>query len=438
MNGTTHLPNKVGWVLCALLGGVLVWMLTGCTSYQDPPRYRDAYYEPSPQPETSYAEIRTESDFYQPLSSYGRWEVVGSYGRCWIPNRVEADWRPYSNGYWRRTDDGWYWETDEPWGWATYHYGRWDSSPQFGWYWVPQTQWAPSWVYWRQGGGYVGWAPLRPSARFGRNGVMVVQQSDISSRGYVFVEERRFLEPVRPKTVIVNNTIINKTVNITKIKVVNKTVINECPSTTVIEQISGRKVQTIPVRELRRTEEAQVVTRQRIAPSTNEKNVPAPVQSQAEKALPASEPRQVAKPVITTAEPQPPVTKKEVHQADDQTRAAKLDAEQRVRQEKARAMESEKDQPVSSSSNVKPAAERQAVIQGQKEQKAVEKRAEQPVKQAKESDKKVQQVSEQRAKEEQAASEKDRKNAAKEDQNKKGKEHETSPENPGVSPQSPH
>ena len=30
-------------------------------------------------------EIRAESDFYEPLTPYGRWEVVGSYGRCWIP-----------------------------------------------------------------------------------------------------------------------------------------------------------------------------------------------------------------------------------------------------------------------------------------------------------------------------------------------------------------
>jgi hypothetical protein len=402
-------------------------MLTGCTSYQEQPRYRDVYDAPSPQVDTSYADIRTENDFYEPLSPYGRWEVVGSYGRCWIPNRVQADWRPYSNGYWRRTDDGWYWETDEPWGWATYHYGRWDSSPQFGWYWVPQTQWAPSWVYWRQGGGYVGWAPLRPSARFGRGGVMEVQQGDISTRGYVFVEERRFLEPVRPKTVIVSNTIINKTVNITKIKVVNKTVINEGPSTTVIEQVSGQKVQAIPVRELRRKEEAAVVTKQRIAPTSNEKNVQAPVRSQTEKALPASEPRQAAKPVMTTAEPQPPVTKKEVRQADEQDRAAKLAVEQRAQQEKTRATENEKGQL---------AAERRAAIQGQKEQLAVEKRAEQQASQAKESEKKAQQVSERRVKEEQAASEKNQKNAAKEDQNKKGKEQEAAPESPSVSPQS--
>ena len=171
MNGTKHLAGKVGFVLCS----ALVAALTGCTTYVERPRDGGAYYEPSGQGDAAYAEIRTESDFYEPLSPYGRWEVVGSYGRCWIPGGVVAGWSPYSNGYWQRTDAGWYWASNEPWGWATYHYGRWDSSPQFGWYWVPQTQWAPAWVSWRQGGGYVGWAPLGPSVRV------------VATRGYQFI-----------------------------------------------------------------------------------------------------------------------------------------------------------------------------------------------------------------------------------------------------------
>src|ERR1043166_1756563 len=158
MNETKSSANKIGWKLNTLLMGALVWVLVGCASHREHARYRGTQYEPSPQVETSYVGIRSESDFYEPLSPYGRWEIVGSYGRCWIPGRVDSDWRPYSNGYWQRTDAGWYWASDEPWGWATYHYGRWDLSPSFGWYWVPQTQWAPAWVSWHQGGGYVGWA----------------------------------------------------------------------------------------------------------------------------------------------------------------------------------------------------------------------------------------------------------------------------------------
>ena len=248
-------------------------------------------------------EIHAESDFYEPLTPYGRWEVVGVYGRCWIPSRVEAEWRPYCNGAWQRTDAGWYWVSDEPWAWATYHYGRWDLSPQYGWYWVPQTQWAPAWVSWHNGGGYVGWAPLNPAARIGGGGFVEVSVGRIAPRAFVFVEERRFLEPVRPTTVVVNNTtIINKTVNITNIKVVNNTVINEGPLTTVIERASGQKVQAVPVHELRGHQEAAVVASQRLtAPTAAAKPQPAlgsaAVPPEA-KVVPAHEPRPVEKPVV--------------------------------------------------------------------------------------------------------------------------------------------
>ena len=322
MNRTNYLTNKVTWLLCALLGGVLTLALTGCYVVEQPV-YRGTYEAP-PEVGVSYVEIRTENDFYGPLSPYGRWEVVGSYGRCWIPGGVDADWRPYSNGYWQRTDDGWYWVSNEPWGWATYHYGRWDRSPRYGWYWVPQTQWAPAWVSWRQGNGYVGWAPLSPSARFGRRGFVEVDDRIIAPR-YVFVEQRRFLEPVHSKTVIVNNTVINKTVNITKTHIVNKTVINEGPVTTVIEHASGRKIQAAPVRELRNKEEAAGVVKHRTPPATSEGKVQAPVpnavEPRAPKAVPAHEPRQVEKPAVITREPVAPAPKKEVHETVEPKRA---------------------------------------------------------------------------------------------------------------------
>ena len=197
-------------------------------------------------------EIRTESDFYEPLAPQGEWVVVGSYGRCFRPRGVEAGWRPYCNGNWQRTDAGWYWVSDEPWAWATYHYGRWDFTDQYGWYWVPQIQWAPAWVSWHEGGGYVGWAPLYPS------GVRV-----ISPQAYVFVEERHFMEPVRRTTVVVNTTTI-----------INKTVINTGPATAVIEKASGRKVQAVPVQELRHKQEATVVTKQRTPAPAIENKVP--------------------------------------------------------------------------------------------------------------------------------------------------------------------
>src|SRR4029077_8862670 len=98
-----------------------------------------------------------------------------------------------------------------------------------------------------------------------------------------FVEPRRFLQPVRPATVVVNNTtIINKTVNITNIKVVNNTVINEGPRAQIIEQASGQKLTAVPVRELRRKQEAQVVARQRTPAPTSENRLQTPVRSEVE------------------------------------------------------------------------------------------------------------------------------------------------------------
>ena len=336
MNKVPCLASKGRFVLSSALIGALA----GCTTYVERPQQRVTYETPPPVYETPppvvqtpppvYATpppveepvvtIQAESDFYEPLGSYGEWVAVSPYGRCWRPSRVDADWRPYCNGHWERTDAGWYWASDEPWGWATYHYGRWDWSAQFGWIWVPQTQWAPAWVSWRQGAGYVGWAALPPSARVTTRGVVEVRETPHAPRAFVFVEEPRLLEPVRPTTVVVNNTtVINKTVNITKINVVNKTVINEGPPPEVVERVSGRRVQPVPVRELRRRDEREIVTRQRNLPSTTEKNSPLPAPGTREqRAVPPRETRRVEQPVETTTQPPPTVTRKGIVETREQ------------------------------------------------------------------------------------------------------------------------
>jgi hypothetical protein len=264
-------PSKIGFLLSTALLGAL----SGCVGHVDQPQARGGYYQESSAPEEVYVSpasvqveatdgtagvsIRSESDFYEPLTPYGRWEVVGSYGRCWIPGRVEADWRPYCEGYWQRTDAGWYWVSDEPWAWATYHYGCWDLSPEYGWYWVPQTQWAPAWVSWHSGGGYIGWTPRYPSGA-----------REISPRAYVFVEERHFTEPVRRSTLVVNNTTI-----------INQSVINQAPSTALVEKASGRKVQALPVLEVRHKGEAAVVAQRSSPAAISEKRVQPPVRNEA-------------------------------------------------------------------------------------------------------------------------------------------------------------
>lgn len=107
-------------------------------------------------------------DFYEPLASYGTWVDTQNYGRVWQPSEdVAGDgFTPYaSDGAWTNNDDGDYVfqsKYDTEFGWATYHYGRWAEHDDYGWVWIPGTTWAPSWVEWRYGGGYVGWAPLGP------------------------------------------------------------------------------------------------------------------------------------------------------------------------------------------------------------------------------------------------------------------------------------
>jgi len=138
MNGKYRFYGRAGlWA-----SGVFLGALTGCTTYVEAPRPLPVYAEPPPPAEVreivvtppveAVVEIRTERDFDQPLSPYGHWVEVADYGRCWVPNGVDRDWRPYSDGRWVFTDAGWTWDSDEPYSWAVYHYGRWARVDRIG------------------------------------------------------------------------------------------------------------------------------------------------------------------------------------------------------------------------------------------------------------------------------------------------------------------
>ena len=100
------------------------------------------------------------------------------------------------------------------------------------------------------------------------------------------------MEPVSRSTVVVNSTTI-----------INKTVINEGPATAAIERASGRKVQTVPVQDLRHKEEAPVVAKQRTPAVTSEKTVAAHESQQVEK--PAVATHESAAPAPAVAEFKP-------------------------------------------------------------------------------------------------------------------------------------
>ena len=105
--------------------------------------------------------------FYDELDPYGTWYEDDTYGWVWSPDYVSVGWRPYVNGYWVYTDWGWTWVSSDPWGSDPYHYGRWYCDASSRWLWIPDDVWAPAWVSWRYGGGYVGWAALPPEGELG-------------------------------------------------------------------------------------------------------------------------------------------------------------------------------------------------------------------------------------------------------------------------------
>ena len=156
----------------------------------------------------------TLQTFYDELSYYGDWVDNPDYGYVWRPN-VGRDFRPYyTNGRWAMTEYGNTWVSDYEWGWAPFHYGRWFYDDYDGWVWLPDTVWGPSWVSWRTGGGFYGWAPLGPRSsinnNFGRNYY-------VPNNHWVFIPQRciyypsyaRYWEPQRNVYVFNNTTYIN-------------------------------------------------------------------------------------------------------------------------------------------------------------------------------------------------------------------------------------
>src|SRR4029079_11733615 len=77
-------------------------------------------------------QISSAVEFEAPLTPHGAWVDIGTYGHCWRPARVAADWAPYCEGHWEWTDYGWYWVSEEPWAWACYHYGSWVYDSSYG------------------------------------------------------------------------------------------------------------------------------------------------------------------------------------------------------------------------------------------------------------------------------------------------------------------
>ena len=205
----------------------------------------------------------TVNYFNDTLAPYGSWVEVDGYGRCWRPTVVNYDsgWRPYCDrGHWVYTDCGWYWDSDYSWG-ATFHYGRWFQNSSYGWCWYPDTVWAPSWVTWRSGGDYCGWAPLPPLAvyspgiGFYYRGASVAVGFDfgLSVGCFTFVSQSHFYDRhpryycAAPQQATV---IFNQTTVINNYNVHNATIVNNGISVQQISTGIHRPIQPVRVGEL--------------------------------------------------------------------------------------------------------------------------------------------------------------------------------------------
>jgi hypothetical protein len=105
-----------------------------------------------------------ERFFYDALIDYGDWTLIEPWGWVFRPRVNIVAWHPFQNGFWVPSEFyGWTWISTEPFGWATYHYGEWAYDSFQGWVWIPGMQWGPAWVDWREGDGYIGWAPSGPN-----------------------------------------------------------------------------------------------------------------------------------------------------------------------------------------------------------------------------------------------------------------------------------
>ena len=204
------------------------------------------------------------AQFYDALSPYGSWVYLSTYGWCWQPTVAVSvpTWRPYcDSGRWYWSDNGWYWNSDYSWGWAAFHYGRWYHNAGCGWVWTPGLAWGPSWVSWRSHGGYYGWAPLPPEARYvGGVGfsyygshVGIGFEFGLSAFHYSFVSAGNFcnynpyrycvsrgqVNNVYHNTTVVNNYVVGN----------NNTIVNHGVGRETVARNSQTKIREVSVRE---------------------------------------------------------------------------------------------------------------------------------------------------------------------------------------------
>jgi len=199
---------------------------------------------------------------YSNLSQHGSWLVSAQYGHVWQPREYNRDWNPYYDGHWVYTNMGWAWVSDYQWGAIPYHYGTWISEPNVGWVWIPGRIWAPSWVVFRTGSDYIGWAPVPPGFSIG----MSIDMGGPSS--FVYVSSRNFLAPRLRASIIPRDrtsVFINNTTVVNNIVIQNNVVVNHGPDYRVVERATGRTIRQEPIENVARVAPFEHVSRAELA-----------------------------------------------------------------------------------------------------------------------------------------------------------------------------
>lgn len=237
--------KKIFLWLSVLLGLILASACIYYVPYPEggyPPPEEEGYYE------EDYRDDRSRMDttyFYDYLAPYGAWVNYPAYGYVWIPYGTRYGWRPYTYGRWLWTTHGWTWISSFEWGWAPFHYGRWGWDVSLGWFWVPGNIWGPAWVSWRNGGAYIGWAPLPPDVEFVFGVGIRTLPYPIPDTFWVFVDGRYFMDSGIYRYVLPverNYTIVRTTVTKTNILDRNRVIMNEGIDVETVSLLTKTKV----------------------------------------------------------------------------------------------------------------------------------------------------------------------------------------------------
>src|SRR5690242_19147182 len=129
----------------------------------------------------------------------------------------------------------------------------------------------------------------------------------------------------------------NQTVNITRIQVVNRTVINEGPRPEIVERAAGRRIEAMPVHQLRRMQETEVVAREPNIPSSIRRAVPLPARTEPVPpgAVSPRPPQRDERPSATT-KPVPPLDRKHEIRRPAEPKPARSQDMQGMEREKPR------------------------------------------------------------------------------------------------------